>query len=659
MTQDNKPLNSHIEEYLDYYCGLSHAPEFAVLLKGQWGAGKTWFIKKYREKLKVKNQRCLYVSLYGKTSFSEIEEAFFQQLHPILSSKGMAITGKILKSFLKGTLKIDLTNDAKDDGTWSVQIPDFDLPEYLKDADKSILIFDDLERCKIDIGNILGYINYFVEHKGLKVIIIANEEELLKVDNYKAIKEKLIGKTFGVSLDLEGALKNFITVVNNSSVTKFLMDNLELIENLYSKAKYENLRNLKQIVLDFERIFESLPDEARNKPELLQDILKFLMIFSIEIKRGKMLPKDISTLEEVYRFGIQKQAERNVKHMLKNEYNQLSTVTTQENSQEENSLQEVLDRYRSLNLNLDNFFPSNLWWQTFLDKGILDKQELDQSLLTSKYFQDENTPNWVRLWHFSTLKDDEFNDLLNKVELEYANRKFVNLGEIKHVLGLFLMFSEVGLYNKSKEEILNDSKLYIDDLKDKDKLDVDLKNQEDYFERLNNGYRGLGFQRKEFAEFIEFISYVTEVIQLVIIKKLPSAAQYLLSIMQNDVWKFYRMICINNSSNWDSENQKYYKTPILNYIKEDEFIEKFIGMEVEERRVVYWALKERYEYDSNNINLIEELSWLKSVYSLLLNEANQKKGKVSGYVLENETQHYLDEVIKKLEAKKNTSINSQ
>jgi GTPase SAR1 family protein len=652
MTQDKKPLNSHIGEYLDYYCELSHAPEFAVLLKGQWGAGKTWFINKYCEKLKANNQRYLYVSLYGMTSFSEIEETFFQQLHPILSSKGMAITGKILKGFIKGALKIDLNNDAKDDGTWSVQVPDFDLPEYLKDADKSILIFDDLERCKIDISNILGYINYFVEHKGLKVVIVANEDELLKVESYNAIKEKLIGKTFGVSLDLERALENFIKAVNNSIVRSFLVDNVELIENLYSAAKYENLRNLKQIVLDFERIFEFLPEKARKKKELLQDILKFLMAFSIEIKRAKFFPKDISTLKEAYISEIQKQAERNAKY--RNEHNQSSTVPTKENSQEKNSIQEVLDRYRDLDLHLDNPCPSSSWWQTFLDKGILDKQELDQSLLNSRYFQDKNTPNWVRLWYYSTLKDDEFDDLLNKVESEYANRQFVELGEVKHIFGLFLKFSDVGLYNKSKEEILNDSKLYIDDLKDNNRLDIDVKNQEDFF----GGYGGLDFQGGKFAEFKEFISYSNKVIQLSIIKKLPSAAQDLLSIMRNDVCKFCRMICLNNGQNWDSVNQKYYDIPILKYITKDEFIEKIIAMEVKDRRIVYWALKERYKYDDNNSNLIEELEWLKSVYSLLINEANSRKGKVSGYVLENETKQYLDEVIKKLEAKKNTAQNS-
>lgn len=44
----------------------------------------------------------------------------------------------------------------------------------------SILIFDDLERCDCSINEILGYINSFVEHEKMKVIIVANQEEIGK-----------------------------------------------------------------------------------------------------------------------------------------------------------------------------------------------------------------------------------------------------------------------------------------------------------------------------------------------------------------------------------------------------------------------------------------------------------------------------------------------
>jgi hypothetical protein len=426
MSPDNQSLNDHIDKYLEYYCNLSHSPSFAVLLKGQWGSGKTWFINKYREILKKENQKCLYVSLYGMTSFSEIEDAFLQQLlHPILTSKGVAVGFKIFKSLLKGTLKIDLDGDGKDDGNLSIQIPEINLIEQFKDINNSILIFDDLERCKIDLSNLLGYINYFVEHQGLKVILIADEDKLENNPDYPSIKEKLIGKTFAISADFDSALKNFIEVVNYKEVEKFLSESTILIKEIYKQAKYENLRNLKQIILDFDRIFAVLLQKAKNNPEILQVILQSLMAFSIEIKRGDMSPKDITKLEDVYISKLTE--ETNLQQSFNPTNNQSDTKLTK--------LQQSLGRYTSINLY--DPLPSRQWWEVFFDKGIIDEKELNQSIL-NRYFQNNNTANWIRLWHYPDVSDDEFNNLLNEVVLEFSNRKYNEIGIIKHVVGLLL-----------------------------------------------------------------------------------------------------------------------------------------------------------------------------------------------------------------------------
>lgn len=646
MTQDNKSNNSHIEEYLDYYCSLSHAPGFAVLLKGQWGCGKTWFIEKYRDKLKAKKQKCLYVSLNGITSFTEIGEAFLQQLNPFWASKEMAIARKVLTGFVKGTLKIDLNNDGKDDGTWSFGIPDINVPEYLKITSETILIFDDLERCKIDISNLLGYINNFVEHDDLKVIIVANEDELLKPDinnsskdnsstSYKVIKEKLIGKTFGVSLDFEGALESFIAIVENSDASQFLSNNIELIKILYQKANYENLRCLRQILLDFDRIYEVLPEKATSKPEIIQDILKVLMAFSIEIKRGNMLPTNIIELQNEYVSMMSKEVSSR----------QVNNETTKQNNEEETPLAKIITTYSDLNL--AEPFLGQVWWQKFIDKGILDTQELETSLSTSKYFRDENTPNWVKLWHFAYLSDDKFDNLLIKVESEYANRQFIELGIIKHITGLFLMFSDVGVYHKSKEEILKESKLYIDDLKNSKQLDIPVKRYVSADDMIFGGaYAGLGYQGKEFKEFKEFCSYIEEIQELAKVESMRGAAQDLLAIMQNDTWKFYKMICISNSP-----EQIYYDIPIFKHIEPSVFVEKLLEIEFEDKRRVGWALTERYEFDDINKQLLEELDWLQSVRNLLLKEADTRTDKISGYCLKLLTKEYFNKAIERFEKK--------
>ncbi len=39
--------NKHIEEFLDYYLNKEQSPDYAVLITGCWGSGKTYFIRKY------------------------------------------------------------------------------------------------------------------------------------------------------------------------------------------------------------------------------------------------------------------------------------------------------------------------------------------------------------------------------------------------------------------------------------------------------------------------------------------------------------------------------------------------------------------------------------------------------------------------------------
>lgn len=167
--------NKHIEDFLNYYFELKSSPHYAVMLKGKWGVGKTWFLKEVIESLYNSDYRVkthLYVSLYGVTSFEEIENEFFRQLHPVLSSKGMALARKVGKGLLKATLKIDLSGNGKSDASLTSQVPDINLPDYLSNTEGLILVFDDLERASIDIESLLGYINYFVEHQGYKVVII-------------------------------------------------------------------------------------------------------------------------------------------------------------------------------------------------------------------------------------------------------------------------------------------------------------------------------------------------------------------------------------------------------------------------------------------------------------------------------------------------------
>ncbi|HBB8114798.1 TPA: hypothetical protein J9747_004575, partial [Escherichia coli] len=172
--------NEELTSYLNYLVGLEKSPNFAVMIDGEWGSGKTWFVRKLMNEESLKGEvKPLMISLYGIKSTEQIDEIIFKQMHPFLSSKGMLLAGTLTKALIKGTLKIDLSDSFVTSVEGSPELPNVSIKDFYYSPENTILIFDDLERCELDWNSIFGYINNFVEEKECKVLIIANEREIL------------------------------------------------------------------------------------------------------------------------------------------------------------------------------------------------------------------------------------------------------------------------------------------------------------------------------------------------------------------------------------------------------------------------------------------------------------------------------------------------
>jgi len=625
--------NRHIEKYLCEYLGLEFSPGFAVLLQGEWGCGKTWFIKRFIEEFEKNKgiedtKRVLYISLYAVNSTNEIEDQIFQQLHPVLSSKPMALTGKILKGVLRASLKIDLDADNKPEGTINAKIPDLNLPDYLMKTDDRILIFDDLERCQIPIEDVFGYINSFVEHQGLKVVIIANEDELNNIErnkekdcpNYNRIKEKLIGKTFRVSHDIESAFNSFVGNIKDPKTKEFFLLNKGRVIEIFYIANYKNLRHLKQSIWDFGRLFSDIPQKYKDIPELMVDLLSVFMSFSFEIKGGKIIPDQIKNLTSILpsRFFPDRKKEKHIP----------------------TPMEEVIDKYSFLNP-YDTVLTEKCWRELF-DKGYFSKEELSDSLGKSNYCQDENTPDWVKLWHFTELNDDQFSSILENVKKQWNERAFKKPCEIMQVSGLYLVLSQMGLNPEKQKDILHQCKEYIDEVKKSGAWSNLNVKSISLLERDQGA--GLGYAGQDLNEFNEIYLYLEKKLEEAKIESLPQAGEDLLRVLSEDTSKFRRMITLCNSN-----DQIYYETPILKYVDPKEFLGTIISLNNSEKRIVAYALKERYKFDEIASKIFEELDFLKSLVAEIDKEINKRKGKVSGYILQGIKAPYLLEAINRLE----------
>ena len=682
MNQDKKLINNHIEEYLDYYCS-TELPRSAVLLKGQWGSGKTWFIKQYYKKNspreidiwkdpvdllllgellhkvnfvgkawsyffrkeQISSKKFLYVSLYGLDTLSSIDEAIFQELHPLWGSEQVRIAGNIIKGFLNGSLKIDLNGTGKDMASWNIKIPD--LPKKTKGsnkkgANKRVLIFDDLERCSINISDLLGYINQFVEHQNIKIIILADESKISNNADYLNFKEKLVDKTFNIIPDFENALKSFASEVKEPIIERFLCDHIDFIKDLYStKANRENLRTLRNMVLDLKRIFTHFPIKAKENTEILKDILKFLILFSTEVSSAKIKSGDIVKLVSEYKHLYAELS-------LKATDNSLSSNKSDEIDKDDNvkTLKDIAEENYDLyfKFDLDEVFPTKEWWEKFFDKGLIDSEELTTNIL-SKYFpDDQDIPNWRKLYYWRKLPDEKFASLLKEVELEYQTRRFDDIGEVKHVFGILLNLSDTGLLNKSKQEILSSAKDYINDLNRSNK--IPLAKSSIHYDKFHDNYNNTIFAGFDLPEFTQFSSYVDSIQESIRIKQLPNDAKKLIDIMLSDHRKFYQMICLN-----DDVDSEYCAVPIFNHMDISYFTSKLFSMIPEDQRFVLLTLKQRYKIiNENNKGLLSEIVWLKKLQECITKKSELEQGKPSGYHLKKLNEEYLNSIIKNLEA---------
>ena len=174
-----------IDEILRYLHDDSY--NYAVLIDGEWGSGKTYFVNNTLTKIIEKQESDLetsrkvqYISLYGCKAISDVQEniawSFAEDARKVIQDKnnfgttGQKVSNNILLSSKKignAILKKFLPN-----------IPLYEIASDWLNLGSFIFVFDDLERCDCPINEIFGFLNELVEHENTKVILIANEKEL-------------------------------------------------------------------------------------------------------------------------------------------------------------------------------------------------------------------------------------------------------------------------------------------------------------------------------------------------------------------------------------------------------------------------------------------------------------------------------------------------
>jgi len=281
-----------VEDYIS-----SRDTDYAILINGQWGSGKTHFIKNDLMSELSSRYKCLYVSLNGVANTTQIEKDLLFEFVGVnqknkyikyISEKIGHISSFLTKFFLRDNIKIDITSISL--------ISLFNLTDV-------IIFIDDLERIssKLELGEVLGYINrYLIEDKRAKVILIGNLTKIKQSKRIKKIKEKLIGRQilfeYGYEEIFNLVIKKYFSV---SDFKIFLKDNKDLIVDYLKEFAVTNLRTIFFFINHLSKFYKA---KGEIDKKTWRKIILFAMVISIEFKKGRFIKNEKQKKETLLRL---------------------------------------------------------------------------------------------------------------------------------------------------------------------------------------------------------------------------------------------------------------------------------------------------------------------------------------------------------------------
>ena len=320
----NEELNSYILHYL-----TEDKTNSAIMLTGDWGTGKSYYIqhslKPFLEKDENGKHSCVIVSLYGLKDTAEISKSIYlgtrlKFLNTVSESAATAkFAGRTIVKGLAGFFGVDLSQNEEA------------LIKLYESVDLTgkLIVLEDLERSGIDILEVLGYVNNLVEQDGVKVLLVANEEEIIKFkfgnriigqrekkeiekeqslhevfelstknkvgfiqcqssEDYLRAKEKTISDTIQFEEDWQTTIQEIIRMFDNEILNKFSdAERVKDILDIMLHCKSHNLRSLIFACQKTADIFNSLDEKYLSDEDFIQAIFFGVLFFVLRQKNGK------------------------------------------------------------------------------------------------------------------------------------------------------------------------------------------------------------------------------------------------------------------------------------------------------------------------------------------------------------------------------------
>lgn len=228
-----------------------------VLINGEWGIGKSFFLKNYS-----KEKKYIYLSMFGLENLQDLKLSFYYKI-----SKFNTFTYKV-KKILSG-LGFDVFG-------FGITFPQLEtdlnnaLKKIISKKKKLTIIIDDFERHSdsLTISDILGFISFLNSYECINVIVVAAESKILSnsenFTTYINFKEKIIEKEYKINDYSKDAVETICSdlLVDDDKDKKIFMEKFENLE-------IKNLRTLQKTINFINSYYPSnfkyslLPSEQR------------------------------------------------------------------------------------------------------------------------------------------------------------------------------------------------------------------------------------------------------------------------------------------------------------------------------------------------------------------------------------------------------------
>ncbi|WP_422106577.1 P-loop NTPase fold protein [Winogradskyella sp.] len=437
---ESKKIESIFEDYLN-----KEKTNYALLISGRWGSGKTYLWKNILEKKAAKMEfKPVYVSLNGISDVREIES--------ILLSKVMPFADKLENEFIKNSLKF-LRNGANAIGNilgGGTQLADLTRGIDLNlDLSKLVLCFDDLERCQLPLKEVLGLINDYTEHKNLKVIICADEAEIKK-KVYNKVKEKVIGRVLKYNADYDEIFDSYVKAHSDSEFCNFLNKKKNIIIQFFKKHDIQNLRTFGFYLENISLLYKYYKDENEIA---IENMLFFTAIISNEFKSGELTVSHLKDKKGIKNAILYVDLDEIVDGYMGSPIVKRKT--------KEKKVKSYKERFTEKYLNTQNDKSMFVFSDTifeFVLSGYLDEEKL-KGEISKRYGNKDSTEedrvyNTLMGYNFRLLENDDLDTAISKV-LEFAEGGKYNMYNYQSIYNNLKYHIEIGSLNLSEEELVS------------------------------------------------------------------------------------------------------------------------------------------------------------------------------------------------------------